>query len=115
MYYPFVFLQLQFTKNKTYMEEVLAPNKETFVAKEIFPLRESITAILEMIVAQTNVVRQPFVLQAKTKITIVNAAQLSQVYAFTVDAFDTIITNTDGKPLLFTVQKELLERQKKMP
>ena len=47
------------------MEEVLAPNKQTFVAKEMFILRTPITALLEMVVEQSRIVRQPFVLDAK--------------------------------------------------
>lgn len=96
------------------MEEVLAPNKQTFVAKEMFILRTPITALLEMVVEQSRIVRQPFVLDAKMKITIVNAAPLSQVYSFTVDIFATIST-TEGKPLLFTIEKELLDKQKQQP
>ncbi len=98
------------------MEEVLlAPNKESFVSKEMFILRESITANLEMIVEQSKIVRQPFVLFAKTKITIVNATPLSQVYTFTVDMFTTTMTTIEGKPLLFSIEKEMLDKQKHLP
>lgn len=94
---------------------MLAPNRESFVSKEIFILRESITANLEMIVAQTSIVRQPFVLSAKTKITVVNASPLAQVYTFTVDMFAPVMSTTEGKPLLFSIEKEVLDKQKHQP
>lgn len=98
------------------MEEALLVEKSTkalFMPNERFILKKDVITSITMVVEQNSrLMDVPFSLLKGSKITIVNAAPLSQVYTFTVDAFQTIIQTKDHKQLLFSIEKDQLDDQK---
>ncbi len=99
-------------KNRSMEDDVLVSNVSAFALQpkqNIYLANKPLNAVMEMVHEKSRIIRQPFIIQAKTKITIISPSLLQNGYLFTVDYFDQTISTEEGGSLVFFAKKEDLE------
>lgn len=93
-------------------DDVLVSNVSSFTLQpkqKIYLANKPLNAVMEMVHEKSKIIRQPFIIQAKTKITITSTSVMRNGYLFTVDYFDQTISTEEGDNLVFFAKKEDLE------